>query len=77
MTGFNEGTLLIDGNTAAALGAVFGGFTFASWYPITPSSSLAESLSSYAAKLRRDPETKARRPTPSCRPKTNWRPSAW
>jgi len=58
MTGFNEGTLLVDGNTAAAIGAVFGGFTFASWYPITPSSSIAESLSSYAAKVRRDPETK-------------------
>ena len=58
MTGFNEGTLLVDGNTAAAIGAVFGGFTFASWYPITPSSSVAESLSSYAAKVRRDPETK-------------------
>ncbi len=58
MTGFNEGTLLLDGNTAAAIGAVFGGFTFASWYPITPSSSLAESMSSYAAQVRRDPETK-------------------
>lgn len=57
MTGFNEGTVLVDGNTAAALGAVFGGFSFASWYPITPSSSLAESLGSYAAKLRIDPES--------------------
>lgn len=57
MTGFNEGTVLVDGNTAAALGAVFGGFGFASWYPITPSSSLAESLGSYAAKLRIDPES--------------------
>jgi 2-oxoglutarate ferredoxin oxidoreductase subunit alpha len=57
MTGFNEGTVLVDGNTAAALGAVFGGFNFSAWYPITPSSSLAESLISYAASLRRDPET--------------------
>ncbi|MBW7883446.1 MAG: 2-oxoacid:acceptor oxidoreductase subunit alpha, partial [Caldilineaceae bacterium] len=57
MTGFNEGTVLVDGNTAAALGAVFGGFGFASWYPITPSSSLAESLGGYAAKLRIDPES--------------------
>jgi 2-oxoglutarate ferredoxin oxidoreductase subunit alpha len=58
MTGFNEGTLLVDGNTASAMGAVFGGFTFAAWYPITPSSSIAESMADYAAKLRRDPETK-------------------
>jgi len=58
MTGFNEGTLLVDGNTAAAIGTIFGGFTFASWYPITPSSSLAESMSTYAAKVRQDPETK-------------------
>jgi 2-oxoglutarate ferredoxin oxidoreductase subunit alpha len=57
MTGFNEGTLLVDGNTASRLGAVFGGFTFVAWYPITPSSSLAESMITYAAKLRRDPET--------------------
>ncbi len=58
MTGFNEGTLLVDGNTAGAMGAVFGGFTFTAWYPITPSSSLAESMSTYAAQVRRDPETK-------------------
>lgn len=53
MTGFNEGTVLVDGNTAAALGAVFSGVTFVAWYPITPSTSLVESLSSYAAELRR------------------------
>jgi 2-oxoglutarate ferredoxin oxidoreductase subunit alpha len=58
MTGFNEGTLLVDGNTAGALGAVFSGFTFAAWYPITPSSSMAEGMISYAAQVRRDPETK-------------------
>jgi len=57
MTGFNEGTLLIDGNTAAGLGAVFGGVTFVAWYPITPSTSLIEAMNDYAAKLRRDPET--------------------
>lgn len=59
MSGFNEGTLLVDGNTAAALGAIYNGFTFASWYPITPSSSLAEALTKYAAQLRHDPETGA------------------
>jgi len=39
-----DGKILIEGNQAAALGAMFGGVTFLSWYPITPSSSLAESL---------------------------------
>ena len=57
MSGFNEGTILIDGNTAAGLGAVFNGVTFVAWYPITPSTSLVESMNSYAAKLRRDPDT--------------------
>lgn len=57
MTGFNEDTLLVDGNTASALGAIFAGFTFAAWYPITPSTSVAEALADYAAKIRRDPET--------------------
>jgi 2-oxoglutarate ferredoxin oxidoreductase subunit alpha len=44
--------LLIDGNSAAALGAVAGGCTFLSWYPITPSSSLAESFQDFAAVTR-------------------------
>ena len=51
------GKILIDGNQAAALGAMFGGVTFASWYPITPSSSLAESLQSFLDRYRRDPKT--------------------
>ncbi|MEX1247687.1 MAG: 2-oxoacid:acceptor oxidoreductase subunit alpha [Anaerolineales bacterium] len=38
------GYVMADGNTAAALGAIFGGVQFAAWYPITPASSLAESL---------------------------------
>jgi len=49
--------LLIDGNTAAALGALFGGVTVVSWYPITPSSSLVESLMGLLEKHRRDPQT--------------------
>ena len=57
MTGFNEGKVLVDGNTAGALGALAGGLTLASWYPITPSSSLAESIDKYAATLRTDPDT--------------------
>ena len=50
-----RGTLLIDGNTAAALGAMFGGVTFVSWYPITPSSSLIEALIGQLDRHRREP----------------------
>ncbi len=51
------GYIMADGNTAAALGAIYGGVHFVSWYPITPASSLAEALQSYLPKLRKDPET--------------------
>lgn len=57
MSGFNEGKVLIDGNTAAGLGALYGGVTFVAWYPITPSSSLADAINTYAPDLRKDPET--------------------
>jgi 2-oxoglutarate ferredoxin oxidoreductase subunit alpha len=53
--------IFIDGNNAAALGAVYGGATVAAWYPITPSSSLAEAFERYAGKLRLDPETGEKR----------------
>lgn len=49
-----EGKILITGNEAAALGAIFGGVTFASWYPITPSTSLIDSVLGYRH-LRKDP----------------------
>ncbi len=49
------GKILIEGNTAAALGALFGGVTVVTWYPITPSSSLVESLIGYLERYRRDP----------------------
>jgi len=52
-----DGLMLITGNEAAALGAVFGGVSFAAWYPITPSTSLIDSLNEYLPRLRRDPET--------------------
>jgi len=52
-----EGYIMTDGNTASALGAIFGGVQFISWYPITPATSLAETLHDYLPKLRRDPET--------------------
>src|SRR5436190_1819753 len=46
--------IFIDGNSAAALGAVYGGATVAAWYPITPSSSLAEAFMKYCRKFRTD-----------------------
>src|SRR3954470_7886228 len=46
--------IFIDGNAAAALGAVYGGATVAAWYPITPSSSLAESFGKWCRKFRTD-----------------------
>jgi 2-oxoglutarate ferredoxin oxidoreductase subunit alpha len=49
--------IFIDGNSAAALGAVYGGATVCAWYPITPSSSLAEAFQFYCSKLRIDKET--------------------
>jgi 2-oxoglutarate ferredoxin oxidoreductase subunit alpha len=49
--------IFVDGNTAAALGAVYGGATVCAWYPITPSTSLAEAFTDYCKKLRHDPDT--------------------
>jgi len=46
--------IFIDGNAAAALGCVYGGATVAAWYPITPSSSLAEAFGTYCRKFRTD-----------------------
>jgi 2-oxoglutarate ferredoxin oxidoreductase subunit alpha len=50
--------IFIEGNSAAALGAVYGGATVCAWYPITPSSSLAEAFTSHCRRLRHDPQTK-------------------
>src|SRR5580693_8016907 len=49
--------IFIEGNSAAALGAVYGGATVCAWYPITPSSSLADAFTSHCKKLRHDPAT--------------------
>ncbi|MBZ5623948.1 MAG: 2-oxoacid:acceptor oxidoreductase subunit alpha [Acidobacteriia bacterium] len=49
--------IIIDGNSACALGAMFAGVTVVTWYPITPSSSLVESLIGYMRRFRHDPET--------------------
>ena len=52
-----DGLIMMTGNEAAALGAVFGGVTFAAWYPITPSTSVIDALNSYLEQYRRDPQT--------------------
>jgi 2-oxoglutarate ferredoxin oxidoreductase subunit alpha len=49
--------IMVDGNSACGLGAVYGGATVCAWYPITPSTSVAEAFESYAMKLRIDKET--------------------
>lgn len=53
--------IFIEGNSAAALGAVYGGASVCAWYPITPSSSLADAFTRHCAKLRVDPRTKKAR----------------
>ncbi|MCB8991700.1 MAG: 2-oxoacid:acceptor oxidoreductase subunit alpha [Ardenticatenaceae bacterium] len=55
--GATEGQILMTGNDAAALGAVFGGVSVVAWYPITPSTSLIDALNDYLPKLRTEPET--------------------
>jgi 2-oxoglutarate ferredoxin oxidoreductase subunit alpha len=52
------GKIIIDGNSAAAIGSLFAGVTVVTWYPITPSSTLCESLIEYLKEYRLDPETK-------------------
>jgi len=49
--------IFVDGNTAAGLGAVYGGATVCAWYPITPSTSLAEAFTGFCEDYRTDPET--------------------
>ncbi len=57
--GLTDGTFMVDGNTAAALGAIFGGVQFVAWYPITPSTSIVDNLSEYLPRLRQDHDGKA------------------
>ena len=53
--------ILIDGNTASALGCLYAGATVAAWYPITPSTSLMDAFRGFCQKYRRDPESKKNR----------------
>jgi 2-oxoglutarate ferredoxin oxidoreductase subunit alpha len=50
-------SILIDGNTAAALGCLYAGATVGAWYPITPATSLMEAFKGFCQKYRREPET--------------------
>jgi len=52
--------IYVDGNSAAALGAVYGGATVCAWYPITPSTSLAEAFERYCRRFRTDPDQRKR-----------------
>jgi 2-oxoglutarate/2-oxoacid ferredoxin oxidoreductase subunit alpha len=54
----NKGKIITEGNTAAALGAIYGGASVICWYPITPSSSLAESMEYYLPRLRQPKDGK-------------------
>src|SRR5215510_5990782 len=54
-----QGKIIIDGNSAGALGCMFAGCTFLSWYPITPSSSLPEAMIEYMKRFRIGPDGKA------------------
>jgi 2-oxoglutarate ferredoxin oxidoreductase subunit alpha len=54
----NKGKIVTDGNSVAALGAIYGGATLICWYPITPSSSLAEALEHYLPRLRKPKDGK-------------------
>ncbi len=52
-----DGMIMMTGNEAGGLGAVFGGATFVAWYPITPSTSFVDAMNHFLPKLRKDPET--------------------
>ena len=54
-------SILIDGNTAAALGCVYAGATVGAWYPITPATSVMEAFKGFCQKYRREPETNRNR----------------
>ena len=70
------GQMLVEGNAAAAMGCMFAGVTVVAWYPITPSSSLPETLIGYMRKYRMD-KRPGRRRSRSSRPRTRSPRSAW
>jgi 2-oxoglutarate ferredoxin oxidoreductase subunit alpha len=52
-----SGNIMIDGNTAAALGCLYAGATVGAWYPITPSTSVMDAFKTFCERFRKDPET--------------------
>jgi 2-oxoglutarate ferredoxin oxidoreductase subunit alpha len=54
-----EGFMLIDGNTAGAIGSIMGGLSFVAWYPITPATSFADGLTTWMPRLRKNKDGKA------------------
>jgi 2-oxoglutarate ferredoxin oxidoreductase subunit alpha len=58
---FTDEYIMIDGNTAAALGCIYAGATVGAWYPITPATSLMDAFKSYCNRYRRDADTKKNR----------------
>src|SRR5438552_17218640 len=75
MTGRVEGKALVEGNQAAALGALMGGASVVAWYPITPSSSLCEYFIAYSDRFRVDPKTGEK--LVSVVPSVHELPAAW
>ena len=69
--------ILIDGNTATALGCVYAGATVAAWYPITPSTSVMDAFKEFCNSYRQRSRRPARTTSASCRPRTSWRRSGW
>lgn len=53
----NDDKILIDGNTATALGCIYAGATVAAWYPITPATSVMDAFKAFCEKYRKDPDT--------------------
>ncbi len=70
-------SILIDGNTAAALGCVYAGATVGAWYPITPSTSLMDAFTRLLRRSTAWTRDRARTATRSSRPRTSSRRSAW
>ena len=73
----NDDKILIDGNTATALGCVYAGATVAAWYPITPSTSVMDAFKSFCEQVPQGSRDRQEQLPASCRPRTNWPPSAW
>ena len=70
--GNNDGKIFVEGNTAGALGAIYGGVSVVAWYPITPATSFADGLSEYLPKLRKRRRNPEKIHLRSSKPKTSF-----